>query len=93
MRADFSSCPTYCCETALCIYKTRIKKMAAKTVETPDFSGVSGECIYFGHSTWSVRPIEIFAEIHDFQGFAGLHPLFFCRFAAMAADFPPEGQF
>ncbi|MGI6029109.1 MAG: hypothetical protein ACOX81_06840, partial [Candidatus Heteroscillospira sp.] len=43
--------------------------------------------------TWSVRPIEIFAEIHDFQGFAGLHPLFFCRFAAMAADFPPEGQF
>ena len=26
--------------------------MAAKTVETPDFSGVSGECIYFGHSTW-----------------------------------------
>ena len=49
---DFSSCPTYRSETALCIYKTRIKKMAAKTVETPDFSGVSGECIYFGHSTW-----------------------------------------
>ena len=48
----FSSCPTYRSETALCIYKTRIKKMAAKTVETPDFSGVSGECIYFGHSTW-----------------------------------------
>ena len=52
MRASFSSCPTYCCETALCIYKTRIKKMAVKTGETPDFSGVSGECIYFGHSTW-----------------------------------------
>ena len=49
---DFSSCPTYRSETALCIYKTRIKKMTAKTVETPDFSGVSGECIYFGHSTW-----------------------------------------
>ena len=42
---------------------------------------------------WSVRPIEIFAEIHDFQGFAGLHPLFFGVFAAMAVDFPPEGQF
>ena len=26
--------------------------MTAKTVETPDLSGVSGECIYFGHSTW-----------------------------------------
>ena len=26
--------------------------MAVKTGETPDFSGVSGECIYFGHSTW-----------------------------------------
>ena len=51
----FSSCPTYRSETALCIYKTRIKKMAAKTVETPDFSGVSGECIYFGHSTWLRR--------------------------------------
>lgn len=49
---DFSSCPTYRSETALCIYKMRIKKMAVKTVETPDFSGVSGECIYFGHSTW-----------------------------------------
>ena len=48
----FSSCPTYRSETALCIYKTRIKKMAVKTGETPDFSGVSGECIYFGHSTW-----------------------------------------
>ena len=44
-------------------------------------------------SVWSVRPIEIFAEIHDFQGFAGLHPLFFGVFAAMAVDFPPEGQF
>jgi len=42
---------------------------------------------------WSVRPIEIFAEIHDFQDFAGLHPLFFAVFAAMATDFPPEGQF
>ena len=29
--------------------------MAAKTGETPDFSGVSGECIYFGHSTWLRR--------------------------------------
>jgi hypothetical protein len=78
---------------ALCIYKTRFEKTGHKNAETPDFSEVSGECIYFGHSRWSVRPIEIFAEIHDFQGFAGLHPLFFCRFAAMAADFPPEGQF
>ena len=52
---DFSSCPTYRPETALCIYKTRIKKMAGKTVETPDFSGVSGECIHFGHSTWLRR--------------------------------------
>ena len=49
--------------------------------------------ISYIHSRWSVRPIEIFAEIHDFQGFAGLHPLFFAVFAAMAADFPPEGQF
>ena len=52
IRLGFSSCPTYQSETALCIYKTRIKKMAVKTGETPDFSGVSGECIYFGHSTW-----------------------------------------
>jgi hypothetical protein len=49
--------------------------------------------ISYIHSRWSVRPIEIFAEIHDFQGFAGLHPLFFGVFAAMAVDFPPEGQF
>ena len=55
IEAGFSSCPTYQSETALCIYKTRIKKMAAKTGETPDFSGVSGECIYFGHSTWLRR--------------------------------------
>ena len=32
--------------------------MAAKTVETPDFSGVSGECIYFGHSTW-LRGVDL----------------------------------
>ena len=49
--------------------------------------------ISYIRSKWSVRPIEIFAEIHDFQGFAGLHPLFFGVFAAMAVDFPPEGQF
>ena len=55
IRLGFSSCPTYQSDTALCIYKTRIKKMAVKTGETPDFSGVSGECIYFGHSTWLRR--------------------------------------
>ena len=55
IRLGFSSCPTYQSETALCIYKTRIKKMAVKTGETPDFSGVSGECIYFGHSRWLRR--------------------------------------
>ena len=37
---------------ALCIYKTRFEKMRNKNSETPDFSGVSGECIHFGHSTW-----------------------------------------
>ena len=37
---------------ALCIYKTRFEKMSYKNSETPDFSGVSGECIHFGHSTW-----------------------------------------
>ena len=26
--------------------------MSYKNAETPDFSGVSGECIHFGHSTW-----------------------------------------
>ena len=26
--------------------------MSHKNAETPDFSGVSGECIHFGHSTW-----------------------------------------
>ena len=36
----------------LCIYKTRFEKTGHKNAETPDFSGVSGECIYFGHSTW-----------------------------------------
>ena len=28
-------------------------KTGHKNAETPDFSGVSGECIYFGHSRWS----------------------------------------
>lgn len=32
------------------IYKTRFEKTGDKNAETPDFSGVSGECIYFGHS-------------------------------------------
>ena len=36
----------------LCIYKTRFEKTRHKNAETPDFSGVSGECIYFGHSRW-----------------------------------------
>ena len=36
----------------LCIYKTRFEKTGYKNAETPDFSGVSGECIYFGHSWW-----------------------------------------
>ena len=36
----------------LCIYKTRFEKTGHKNAETPDFSGVSGECIYFGHSRW-----------------------------------------
>ena len=36
----------------LCIYKTRFEKTEHKNAETPDFSGVSGECIYFGHSIW-----------------------------------------
>ena len=80
IRLGFSSCPTYQSETALCIYKTRIKKMAVKTGETPDFSGVSGECIYFGHSTWSVRPIEISPEIPEFMGFARHWPYFFALF-------------
>ena len=39
----------------LCIYKTRFEKMSHKNGETPDFSGVSGECIYFGHSRWLRR--------------------------------------
>ena len=29
--------------------------MRNKNSETPDFSGVSGECIHFGHSTWLRR--------------------------------------
>ena len=37
----------------VCIYKTRFEKTGHKNAETPDFSGVSGECIYFGHSRWS----------------------------------------
>lgn len=41
---------------------------------------------------WSVRPIEIFAEIHDFQGFAGLHPLFFCRFRCDGCGFSTRGS-
>ena len=36
----------------LCIYKSRFEKTGHKNAETPDFSGVSGECIYFGHSRW-----------------------------------------
>ena len=39
----------------LCIYKTRFEKTERKNAETPDFSGVSGECIYFGHSRWLRR--------------------------------------
>ena len=61
---------------------------ALKARKLPDLSGRQ-----IRQLIWSVRPIEIFAEIHDFQGFAGLHPLFFGVFAAMAVDFPPEGQF
>jgi hypothetical protein len=37
------------------IYKTRFEKTGHKNAETPDFSGVSGECIYFGHSRWLRR--------------------------------------
>ena len=37
------------------IYKTRFEKTGHKNAETPDFSGVSGECIYFGHSIWLRR--------------------------------------
>ena len=33
--------------------------MGDKNAETPDFSGVSGECIYFGHSTWLVGKVWI----------------------------------
>ena len=36
----------------LCIYKTRFEKTGDKNAEPPDFSGGSGECIYFGHSCW-----------------------------------------
>ena len=39
----------------LCIYKTRFEKTGHKNAETPDFSEVSGECIYFGHSRWLRR--------------------------------------
>ena len=39
----------------MCIYKTRFEKTGDKNAETPDFSGVSGECIYFGHSRWLRR--------------------------------------
>ena len=39
----------------VCIYKTRFEKTGHKNAETPDFSGVSGECIYFGHSRWLRR--------------------------------------
>jgi hypothetical protein len=46
----------------LCIYKTRFEKTGHKNAETPDFSGVSGECIYFGHSRWRVAVIEIMAK-------------------------------
>ena len=37
---------------SLYIYKTRFEKTGHKNAETPDFSRVSGECIYFGHSRW-----------------------------------------
>ena len=40
---------------SLYIYKTRFEKTGHKNAETPDFSGVSGECIYFGHSIWLRR--------------------------------------
>ena len=39
----------------LCIYKTRFEKTGHKNAETPDSSGVSGGCIYFGHSIWLRR--------------------------------------
>ena len=39
----------------LCIYKTHFEKTGHKNAETPDFSGVSGECIHFGHSRWLRR--------------------------------------
>ena len=82
----FSSCPTYRSETALCIYKTRIKKMAAKTVETPDFSGVSGECIYFGHSTW-LRGADLNHRPPGYELLLAVQSVDFRRFAAL---FVPE---
>ena len=56
--------------------------MGDKNIETPDFSGVSGECIHFGHSTWlrgqdlNLRPpgYELRSELlsASFETFPGL---------------------
>ena len=54
-RSDEACAPT----KTLLMKKAEIRKETGPKVfgwykngETPDFSGVSGECIYFGHSRW-----------------------------------------
>ena len=76
----------------LCIYKTRFEKTGHKNAETPDFSGVSGECIYFGHSRWLRRldlnqrpsgyepdelPTALLRDI-DLVPVTGLEPVQYC---------------